>query len=257
MSLTAEWGVLTGCDLAQEWLLAWFYKHFRRHNPDLPIAFADFGMSKKGRQWCAERGVVFQVPPLPAAIAEKRGFLFQGDLWEEWKLDRSTISPARDPCFRKPFALQKSPFSRTLWLDLDCQVMGSLESLFTKKLTAAKFGATPCNSFVHVKNLSKELVFLVDKYNTGVILVEGNSPLLKSWASLIHERTFFRTDEGSLSFLAGKNQMEIMNISDRYNWPVFSWGENSEALIYHWLGMEAKTRLRALIEKESCLAQPT
>lgn len=240
-------GVLVGCDQSQEWLLDWFYTHFRKYNPDCPIAFADFGMSPDRENWCRERGVVLAVPELSTKGSELPGSLFQGEFYEEYKLDLSGWTSERLVIFRKPLALAQSPFKRTLWLDLDCQVRGDLAPLMSLALASDKLGATPSGSFFYVKNLSKNLCFLVDKYNTGVILTEKKSALLDSWISLIDGRISFSTDEGSLSFLVEKNQMRITEIPHQYNWPVHVWGENQEALIYHWLGKEAKQRLHCEI----------
>lgn len=240
-------GVLVGSDASQEWLLPWFYVHFRKYNPDCPIVFADFGMSSEARNWCEERGSLQSVPAISIESAEKPGVLFQGEFWQEWKLDISSWAPGRLVCFRKPLALAESPFKRTLWLDLDCQVRGDLESLFAMALSSDGLAAAPCGSFCHVNNLSRKRVFLIDKYNTGVILTEKASPILEQWVSLIEGRVSFLTDEGSLSFLVDRKEMQITEIPYLYNWPVHAWGENEEALIYHWLGREAKCRLRTLV----------
>ncbi len=238
-------GVLVGLNCEQEWLLAWFYTHFRNFNPELPIAFADFGMSKEAREWCLERGDVFDVPEL--AGPKPANFLFQGDQWKEWKLDTFTWTADRWLCFRKPLAIALSPFEKTLWLDLDCQIRASLEPLFSLPLSSTKFGATPCGSYFYAHNLSKDLVYLIDKYHTGVVLTEKSSPLLHQWTDSITSDPSFRTEEGPLSFLAAKNNLPITEISRLYNWSVFTWGENNDAAIYHWLGKEAKEYLRRLI----------
>ena len=240
-------GVLVGADKKGEWLLPWFYSHFQTHNSNLAMAFADFGMSLEALAWCQKKGKVFTVPEILTLDTKQTGFFFQGELWKEWKLDLTTVAPERWVCFRKPVALVNSPFEKTLWLDLDCQVRGDLSPLFSLSLPSSKLGVTPCGSFTHVHNLSKEHVILMDKYNTGVILVEKNSPLLHQWLSLSSGQAFFRTDEGSLSFLIDRNQREITEIPHRYNWPASNWGENEEALIYHWLGKEGKLFLKTCI----------
>jgi hypothetical protein len=243
-------GVIAGCDESQEWLLYWFYSHFRKHNPTCPIAFADFGMSSQARKWCLKHGTLFKVPELSNSIPEQSGFSFQGDLWEEWKLDRSQLWPERLVWNRKPLAIAQSPFERTLWLDLDCQVRGDLTALLSTPLSSSGMGATPSNDFFNVKILSNGMVFLVEKFNSGVILTNNNSILLKQAASLIYGIISFHTEERFLSFLADKNQLEITRISHQYNWPVHSWGENGEAIIYHWLGKAAKIRLKSLINSD-------
>jgi hypothetical protein len=244
-----ELGVLVGSNRSQEWLLPWFFAHFRKYNPSTPLCFADFGMSPAGLDWCQQKGSVFQVPPIKKHPPGSRGVLFSGDFWEEQGLNTSLFTPERWVCFRKPFAILESPFQRTLWLDLDCEVRGDLSSLFATPLPNGGLAATPCRSFCHVKNLSTQNVFLIDKYNTGVVLVDKSSLLLKSWALFSGQPVSFRTDEGSLSFLASRGEVEMGLLSHLYNWPL-QWGENEQAYVYHWMGREAKARLQRVLENE-------
>ena len=237
-------GVLVGSDQSQEWLLDWFYHSFRKYNPVCPIAFADFGMSEKGKRWCEAKGERFQIPKIP--ILQRAGLAFEGERWEEWKLDKSRLTIESPAYFRKPAAILQSPFERTLWLDLDCQILGNLNALLSLPLAEGRLAAAPCGSFCYIKNLSRELVCRVAKYNTGVILTEKKSPLLEQWASLIDGTIAFCTDEGSLSFLADRGRTPITKLNHVYNWPVYVWGENAGALIYHWLGEKAKCHLKKI-----------
>lgn len=242
-------GVLVGCDASQEWLLAWFYAHFRKYNPDCPLAFADFGMSDSGRAWCAERGLVYQVPLVSAP--ERPGVLFQGDLWQERNLNVASFGLERWINLSKPFAIAQSPFERTLWLDLDCEVRGDLAPLLAASLAADGVAAVACRSYCQIHNLSKNLMVLVDKYNGGVILTEKRSAFLNNWVSLSKGGIGFRTEEASLAFLLHRMQMQITELPHLYNWPVHNWGENEDALIYHWMGKAAKIRLRAALARTS------
>ncbi len=239
-----EFGVLVGSDASQEWLLAWFYAHFRKYNPDCPIAFADFGMSLDARNWCKERGPLQKVPANSADHARQGKFLFHGEYWQEWKLDISNWTPDRRLTLRKPFAIAQAPFQRILWLDLDCQVRGDLSPLLSMPLSSGRLSAAFSGSYCHVHNLSKKKILLIDKCNSGVILTEKNSGLLDQWISLIDRKVSFSTEEGSLSFLINRNQTQFTELSPLFNWPVHVWGENEESLVYHWIGKEAKCRLR-------------
>ena len=52
--------ILLGCDSNHEWMLPWWYKHYKAHN-EYPVVFADFGMTKQSRRWCKVRGRVIQI----------------------------------------------------------------------------------------------------------------------------------------------------------------------------------------------------
>jgi hypothetical protein len=88
-------GILLGTDSNQEWLLPWCVGHIRRTGCELPIAFADFGMSDDAARWCKTQGRVFTVG-VPRSVST-------------WCV--------------KPMAIRMSPFHRTLWLDADCQCL--------------------------------------------------------------------------------------------------------------------------------------
>ena len=69
-------GVLVGCDLNQQWLLLDWYSYLRKHNPGIPIAFGDLGMSEDGRKWCKNRGMLIpalQIPLPPPPNRKKEG----------------------------------------------------------------------------------------------------------------------------------------------------------------------------------------
>jgi predicted O-methyltransferase YrrM len=93
---THDRGVVVGVIPEQAWMLGWWLANFRKHNPDLPVAFADFGLGDADAQWCAAHGLHFKVQT-PESV-------------KAW--------------FRKPFAILQAPFREILWLDLDCEVRG-------------------------------------------------------------------------------------------------------------------------------------
>ena len=243
MDFPLQRGVLVGCDHVHEWLLPWFYSHFRNTNSCYPIAFADFGMSENALQWCRKRGEVYAVS---AETLSVQPFLYEGEQWIARSLKKE-IEPHQRVLFKKPFALQNSPFSRTLWLDLDCQVRGDLTPLFSMELNALKFAASPTGSKIFVNNLSTNMETPVQKYNTGIILYEKDSPLLQEWVELIRGRVSFTTDEGSLSFLISRQKISIVEIGYEIHWTASTWGEKNESLIYHYMGQRGKQRIKQLI----------
>ncbi len=64
-------GILIGCDRNQEWLLPWWWDHYSAHNA-YPVAFADFGMSKKALAWCREKGKMLKPPGSSDVVPNKK-----------------------------------------------------------------------------------------------------------------------------------------------------------------------------------------
>ena len=90
-------GVVTGTDARCEYLLPWWLANLRRHEPDLPVTFADFGMTDGGRDWCRAHGRLVDL-----TRTRLRGWL------------------------NKPSAILASGQAFGLWLDTDCEVRGPL-----------------------------------------------------------------------------------------------------------------------------------
>jgi len=107
-------GILLGSDSNQQWLLPWCVDHIRRTGCELPIAFADFGMTPDAAAWCKTQGTTFRVG-----------------------IPRNT----RTWC-AKPLAIRMSPFHRTLWMDADCQPLLNPEAIL-QAADGATFAATP------------------------------------------------------------------------------------------------------------------
>ncbi len=218
-------GILTGCDENQEWLLPWWYSHFRKVHPELPIAFGDLGMSDEGRKWCKERGILIPSSEIPLhSIQEKSKY--------------ETLTPQRVAWFRKPLLMKQSPFLRTLWLDLDCQVLENLTPILSIPLTSNKMALRGGASVFWEK-----VRLHITPYSSGVVLFEKNSPLLDLWAHFAHrENGLFLGDDELLSFICA-HQISVDCIPFKYNWEV-KWGSNPEAAILHWTGEAWKYALR-------------
>ena len=91
--------VVTGCDSKQEWQLEWWYNNFRKHNQH-NIYFADYGISRKAREWCQERGEIIDVR-------------FEMTPW-----------------LKKPFSILWTRSKKILWMDPDCEVRGDINPIF-------------------------------------------------------------------------------------------------------------------------------
>lgn len=238
-------GILAGCDRNQEWLLVWWYSHLRKHHPDLPIAFGDFGMSEEGLQWCEQRGTVIpasSIPPLPESMG--RGWPLAGEKWVQRYLLSDSLKPQRPTWFRKPLLMKQSPFERTLWLDLDCQVLNSLSPILSLPLNSSKMAIGKSGNSFSMIALESPKIFQVKIHNSGVVLFEKNSPLLDFWIFLLSQESLsFDGDDQLLSFGIQQYRFTPTQIPCNYNWN-YKWGPNPEAAICHYEGEGPKNGLR-------------
>lgn len=237
-------GILVGCDSKQEWLLSWWYSNLRKHNPELPIAFGDLGMSEKALDWCKNRGILIpaaQIPLLPSPPPSEEGWAYLGMHWRMTKLEDTLV------WFRKPFLMKQSPFSKTIWLDLDCEVLGSLAPLYRLRLPPTKMVIRKCSGHFRMVSTDNKFTFRLRSYNSGVVLFEKNSPLLDFWERMTRQAfPYFCGDDYILTFAIEKYGFPVEKIPLKYNWLV-QWGSNPEAVVLHWMRAPSKTALRLRI----------
>lgn len=235
-------GVLAGCDERHEWLLSWWWLHFRTHNRH-PVTFIDFGMTPRALAWCAERGEIMKIEKGSVCSKENLdGKTVQ--CWEE-VYGSKAIWHARDCWFMKPNALAASPYLQSIWLDLDCEILRPLDDLFeacehpsgmaltrepehTRQMEIAKGGALPDEQI----------------YNTGVIAFKKESPLVIEWAkqSYLQSEKFW-SDQHLLSRIIHTDKIEVGDLPLEYNWRM-TWGLNINASIIHWVGDQGKQMIR-------------
>jgi hypothetical protein len=232
-------GVVVAADRMQEWILPWWWHHYSRTNR-FPVAFIDLGMGAEMRAWCSERGSVISLET-PKNFVYPRT-LVDRDLVAEWEKGYGPVPwSTREQWFRKPFAMLKTPFTETVWVDLDCEVSGSLAPLFPQIHPHAGMA------------IAKERSYLLEEagYNSGVIVYRKESPLLERWAEgcRSHNDRFFG-DQDVLSFLIQSENIEIAELSDRYNWRM-KFGVNFEAVIIHWVGLWGKEIIRRAMQLSS------
>lgn len=226
-------GVIVGCDEQQEWILPWWWNHYSTHNHS-PVLFVDFGLSTEAAQWCEQRGKVISLPPdLPLITPREEIGKSTIERWEAaygngfWK--------ARPSWFKKPFALLQTPFEKTLWLDLDCEVRADISSLFSPTIEEISLAPEPEYVQEHMQAFSirqKEEKI----YNSGVLLYRHDSPTILEWAqACISRADDFWSDQHLLSRLIFEKQKKIIELSQLYNWHM-AFGPNEQAHIVHWLG---------------------
>ena len=156
-------GVMTGCNQTNEKHLESWFDHYSKHN-SFPITFCDFGMSEKAAAFCKANGTLLKA--------------------EE-----------------KLLALVQSPYDKTIWTDINCQINATIEPLF---------------EMAHVKD---GFAIYYSKQNipqTGVIAFTKNSPVISRWQDWSIKNN--QTPDISLDNLLKKNTFQLTRFSDKYYW---------------------------------------
>jgi len=231
-----ENGCIVATDITQEWLLPWWWDHYAAHN-SLPVTFVDLGMSQEQSKWCQERG--HYVHPVLSDVF----VLDKAELPKEraaaWEQEHGThFWESRKAWFKKPLACLCSPYQRTLWLDLDCEVRGSLLPLFTLSTSKLMIGRETTTQ-------GKEGV------NSGVILFETSCSLMQRWAEeALQNSHYYVGDQDILTLFLQQDPSCMGILPPLYNWSRFH-GENPEAIIMHWHGNHGKTVIAHQIARKN------
>lgn len=217
-------GVIVASDIFTEWLIPWWWDNYRRTN-SFAVIFVDLGMSQSMRKWCKKRGECIS---LASEISVSSKELIDPAIAKEWeKGGGEKFWETRAIWFKKPLICLQSPFRRTIWSDLDCEILGPLDPLFAY-----------CDN-----NVGLSLVQYDDlpTYNSGIIVFKKEVPLLKTWV----QKTFssnhlFRGDEELLSHLIVEQKLPIIELPRIYNWN-YRWPNHDCAKVIHWYGAPGKT----------------
>ena len=220
---TVEEGVVVGCAPSQEWMLEWWWDGYAVSN-DLPVVFADFGLSDAARQWCAERGTI-----LPVADAPVHGWL------------------------RKPFAILRAPFRRLLWVDLDVEVRSDLRRLLAyldRGPVALQVGTGPV--LVHDRSeWNRTMPEGAPYYCTSVVAVRHGEPLIAEWATAVLDPLpRYEGDHEALSHLIQlrSQPVEVFRTDD-----CVTRIDRPGVAAVHWGGWAGKQMLRRRIERRARL----
>lgn len=200
-------GILIGIDREQHWMLSWFAGNLRRSGCSLPLAIADFGMTPEQRQDAVQySGSVFAVDAPPSMLT--------------W-------------C-AKPKAIIASPFSETLWLDNDCQVLQDPSPVFDE-LCGDGLGMAPDPYHAYAC-----------LWNAGVIVVRNADHVLHCWMdeSLSGRH---RGDQEALNYIHQVVDGWITHIPQRYNRLRCGGDARPGDVLYHWTGPAGKTEIKRLM----------
>lgn len=230
---TQDKGIIVAADTHSEWLLPWWWTRYSAYNP-FPVAFVDFGMSWLGKTFCEEHGTL---------IGLSQSISFSSNQNTEWEtIYGKQLWEKRQSWLKKPFALLQTPFLRTLWLDLDCEVLTSLAPIFEIKgeiLLAEETEAA------HVRERENNTIYEDEiLYNSGVILYNHGSKVIEQWAQkILNQSGEFWGDQHALSRVIYEEKIPIESLHENYNWRM-SQGFNIHAAIIHWAGSWGKEYIR-------------
>lgn len=223
-------GVLVATDQNTEWLLPWWWGRYSASN-SFPVAFVDFGMSEEKKLWCKERGTLI---PLEKVPVEKQ---VPQELYTEWQqVYGMSYANSRKAWFKKPLACTLSPFEKTIWLDLDCEVLDHIGSLFDL-LKEGKEIAVAAGSLAYIPKGLEKAVEADCVCCSGVIVFCKESLIIQKWA----ERAFSESDQhwgddSLLSVIISESPEVVEELSKIYNWRVSREGLPLSAKIIHWCG---------------------
>ncbi len=225
---TLRWGecrhrarcIVTGCDARHEWMLPWWHENVRRHS-GLPVVFVDFGLSPRGLAWCRARGEVVRggVPVASAFLA-------------------------------KPLGIIQSPYSESLWTDLDCEILKPVEPIFGE--TRSEIGVV------------RDVPGASDPIQAGVVVVRHGSEIVLRWAGLCRDwksldRSQIPTchqDQSLLAHLWRLRPEAFTLLGDEWNRgrrlpdprrPAGGQDAAGDAAIVHWWGRDGKAVIRRFV----------
>ena len=204
---------LTGCDSNTEWQLPWFIKNYQKHC-NLPLLFADFGMTEDALN-------------LIAPFAE------------------NVIKTPRKGWFSKINALEhySGMYEAVCWLDTDCQVLSDPSSIF-RYTEKGKLTMVKDNPW------SMRRPELGDWYNSGVVAVEGITPMLTTWKKEAARGNYVGDQEALHGYINGDLMRRISTVAEaphKYNVLRLDLIDNTvpkNPVIMHWTGQKGNLEIQ-------------
>ncbi|MFA5250198.1 MAG: hypothetical protein WC371_02165 [Parachlamydiales bacterium] len=251
-AITAGHGVLVALSSKLEWILPWWWHFYASHN-SYPVTFVDFGLSKKAQKWCREKGSLVRLKSIaPFMTAEK---LIDQNLMQDWRKWYGAFKPQMRKCwFQKPLAMLQSPYQKTLWLDIDCQIRGPLEPLFQalENFEIACMPEDAASQKIHRRfKLTQKDQLL---YNSGVVAYIHGSKTIEAWAKAVPKNNhLFFGDQDLFSEIVYQNQTPVHNLPPTYN-ALLPNGFKPQDLIRHYMGSEGKQQIGEMTRKLHDLA---
>ncbi|MCB1109771.1 MAG: hypothetical protein KDK64_02230 [Chlamydiia bacterium] len=233
-------GILTGCNERHEWMLKWWWKNYSTHN-SYPVTFCDFGMSPSARMWCQTKGEVISqtAEMLPIKNLNEQ---VQDPPWK--KHIASYLWSHRPIWFLKPFAYKQTPYQRTLWLDIDCEIKGQLAPLIDLPLSSHGMGLTEYCQESTQKMRAKGIINpKAQCISSSVVVYEKDSVALSAWIEYIlqyHPQEL--SEDTCFANLLAETPLDITQFPIHFNYNRHE-TPNPNALIYHHSGFQQKRKL--------------
>ena len=200
--------ILTGVDTNHEHLIEWWVDNALRHNPNENIGVWDFGMSFDKRE-----KIKIDYP----------------NVWLSTPLDKHNTSG----WFYKLHAVIEAPEKRVAWLDVDCEILTSIEDVFN---------LVPPDMI----GLTRDWV-RANWWATGVIVVNDRPKLLFDWSNRLNEGNI-RGDQEALNELIGNNNHEeVQELPQDYQWLRISLNQGKDSptkKVIHWTGPVGREHIR-------------
>ena len=206
---------LTGSDHNLQDLIPWWVECVRKHNPDIHITIADFGLTDSAKDWIkynVNHIIVYDRHP---------------DL--AW--------------FLKPQAMVDCPYEYTCWLDLDCEMVAPVPEIFdfpTEDKMALTQDAVRGNSD-HNQGFW---------WAVGVNAVKGKPQILKDWARNTTNNKDLRGDQEVLHkmiLVDPRYNDQIIKMPLEYQWlriDLMNGKDSPNKKIVHWTGPDGKKHIR-------------
>jgi len=208
-------GFMTGTDSKTEWMLPWFIENFKKYNSS-HLLVVDFGMSEKMASYASKHADSL------ADLREQKG--------KGW--------------FGKPLSMMNSPFKKTFWLDLDCEILGEIDHMFDL-IVPEKL------NMVIDRPWSKR--FNTTMYNTGVVGFESKPSILAKWTAGLNPSIHRGDQEALWSLLDDLQRLIFINeIPHKYNTLRLDHLDGTapkDILINHWTGTKGNKHIRSLMDE--------
>ena len=209
---------LVGSDYQLEDLLPWWFENVRRHNPNIHITIADFGLTPSAQEWAethADKILTYERHPKYS-----------------W--------------FYKPTAMLDCPYEYTCWLDLDCEVLKPVDEIFNFP-TDERMALT--QDVIRGNPDHNPGVFW---WATGVNVVKGKPKILRDWA--YHTKhSDQRGDQEVLHQMIKVNpeyNNMIIKMPLEYQWlriSLLNRYDSPDKKIIHWTGPAGKAHIREVL----------
>ena len=224
-------GVLIASDAALEWLVPYWYFTYKLQN-QYPVAIVDLGMSDQMVSWCKERMIYRKLEKLSFSIEKDA---VSDELKKIWAgCVKGDLFEVRKQWFKKPAALLLTPFKRTLWLDVDCEVRASLSPVFAiENAVAAPF----VNPLAEETLLETGAVPKDQKnYSSGMVLYDADAELITLFKEASEKENHkFLGDQDLFSYLIHKHGVDVGEITPKMHCEIRC-GADPTALVWHYTG---------------------